>query len=166
MLQFSSNSSGEPLGSSFPPYQMWLPLCLCLPAAWISRRHFSWLSLYSGREERGRQKKMWSSTHFATRPMLRPRKMSAPASATMPYTPPADVKPKLLQVLIANWSVACRWMTSPGVTVDPVTSKKAPQSGPQRERESTRSVTNSKSRSNSRRKGSRTSRRSPGHHAT
>ena len=35
------------------------------------------------------------------------------------------------------------------VTVDPVTSKKAPQSGPQEERESARSATNSESRPSS-----------------
>ena len=52
------------------------------------------------------------------------------------------------------------------VTVDPVTSPKAPQSGSQRERESTRNVTNSESRPSSRRKDSRTSRRSPSHHTT
>ena len=52
------------------------------------------------------------------------------------------------------------------VTVDPVTSPKAPQSGWQRKRESAGSATNSESRSNSRRKDSRASRRSPGHHAT
>ena len=52
------------------------------------------------------------------------------------------------------------------VTVDPVTSKKAPQSGRQRERESARSATNSESRPDSGRKDSRASHRSPGHHAT
>ena len=52
------------------------------------------------------------------------------------------------------------------VTVDPVTSKKAPQSVQQKERESAQSVTNSESRSKSRRKDSHVPRRSPGHHAT
>ena len=67
------------------------------------------------------------------------------------------------------WNSICPEIYMSGdldVTVDPVTSPKAPQSGRQRKRESAGSATNSELHSNSRRKDSRVSRRSPGHHTT
>src|SRR6266702_3924229 len=98
VLQSSSNSSGEPFGRFLPLYQRQLPFCLQPPCERISWHQSAQRVLYSGRCTQGILKKMWSSTHFASRLMPFPWNISAPASATDPYTPLAEVRLKLLQI--------------------------------------------------------------------